>query len=285
MEPKIAVIFTCFNRKEKSINCVNSLIRQKDMPSFDLYIYDDGSTDGTSDAIKVIYPKANIIYGTGNMFWTRGMHIAMKEAAKHGYDYYLMVNDDVLFYDSMWQTMMDTVGNGKLCGATGCTQSALNQKLTYSGSIFYHDDHKRYVGKKIPPNSDIKECDVANWNCFLITKEVVEKVGLIDEVYEHSFGDFDYSLRMRKEGISIYISQEYVGTCENNSEKNTYKDLSLDRRLRIKKILAPNGLPIKSWKTFCFRYYGKSALRNFMVPYIKFSLSLMRSKAGKENKV
>ncbi len=275
MEARLAVIFTCFNRKEKTVNCVKSLIDQENMPVFDLYILDDGSTDGTEAAIRDIYPSVKLLKGNGNMFWSRGMHAAMKKAVEHKYDYYLMVNDDVTFYNSMWKTMFKTLGSQKLCGVTGCTQSALNQELTYSGSIFYHANKKRFVGNKIPPSSSLSTCDVANWNCFLITHEVVEKIGLIDDIYEHSFGDFDFSLRMRKMGMPIFISPEYVGTCEKNSIKNTYRDCTLGRKERIKKLLSPNGLPIKSWRTFCFRYYGVSAPRNFIVPYIMFLRSLL----------
>lgn len=48
-----------------------------------------------------------------------------------------------------------------------------------------------------PNKTKYVKCDLANWNCFLITKGIIEKVGLIDPIYEHSLEDFDYSLRMK----------------------------------------------------------------------------------------
>jgi glycosyltransferase involved in cell wall biosynthesis len=47
----IAVLMTCFNRKEKTLCCIESLFAQENMPTFDLYVCDDASTDGTSEAI------------------------------------------------------------------------------------------------------------------------------------------------------------------------------------------------------------------------------------------
>ncbi|MEH7440206.1 glycosyltransferase family 2 protein [Neobacillus drentensis] len=276
---KIAVVLTAFNRKNKTLACLTSLEKQVDMPEYDVYLCDDGSTDGTKEAVLDEFHNVTVIQGTGALFWTRGMALAMSAAVSKKYDYYLMVNDDVEFFDNMWQTMLYYFRENNCIGVTGCTKSKQTGLLTYSGAKFYHEDKKRFVDCKIAPDGvhDFN-CDVANWNCFLISDEVVGKVGHIDPIYEHSFGDFDYSLRMRSKGIPIYISKEYIGYCENNSSKNTYRDGSLSRKKRIEKILSPNGLPLKSWFTFTSRYYGAAAFRNFVVPYVKFIFSLIGNK-------
>jgi len=274
----VAVILTTYNRKEKTIQCLRSISCQKNMPSYDIFLCDDNSSDGTSESILEEFPKAILINGTGDLFWTRGMYYAMQKAVSIGYDYYLMVNDDVKFFNDMWETMFTYFVGSDLLGVTGCTVSESGGQLTYSGAKFYHDDGRCFVGCKIGPSNDDKlQCDVANWNCFLISKNVIEVVGLIDPIYEHSFGDYDFSLRMRKHNIPIYISHKYIGYCENNSFENTYLDSAISIRKRIKKIFDPNGLPVKSWFVFTHRYYGKSAFRNFVVPYIKFFTSLIKN--------
>ena len=268
---KIAVIFTCFNRKEKTLRCVNSLLDQTDMPKFSLYICDDGSTDGTAEAVKKIMPDAVIINGTGSLFWSRGMNVAMKAAAAHGYDLYLMVNDDVEFKDDMWQLMYAAYEANKSCGVIGCTLSKTTGKQSYGGAKFIESRSGDFIGSMLAPKNDsFVECDVANWNCFLIDDTVVKKVGLIDNVYEHAMGDFDYSLRMRKQGFKIVQAKEYIGYCENNDIKGTFKDSALPRKTRLKKLFAQNGLPYKSWKCFVKRYYKHGAFKNIYVPYIKY---------------
>lgn len=276
---KIAVIMTAFNRKEKTLHCLRSLGRQIQMPEYDVFLCDDKSTDGTADSVLKEFPNVKIIEGTGNYFWTRGMYHAMKPAVEIGYDYYLMVNDDVDFFDNMWQVVYGTIAGQSSVGVTGCTVSEKSGKLSYSGAKFFREKGSNFVGDKIEPDKNcVQQCDVANWNCFLVDCEVVSRIGLIDQQYEHSFGDFDYSLRMRMAGMPIYLSPEYIGYCENNSYKGTYRDGALAAKTRIKKILAPSGLPIKSWYLFTHRYCGKVAFRNFVVPYIKFGISLIRKK-------
>lgn len=272
---RIAVLFTCYNRKEKTLRCVRSLLEQDNKPSFDLYVCDDASTDGTIEAILELIPRAVIIHGTGNLFWSRGMHVAMQAAVKKKYDLYLMINDDVEFIPTMWESMHQAYEDNGSCGIIGCTLSRETGMQSYGGSRFIYNKGCDYIGSMLAPEKDYYvECDLANWNCFLIDAAVVEKVGLVDNRYEHSMGDFDYSFRMKENGFNLYLAKEYVGHCENNKPDGTFRDSNVLRLKRCKKLFAANGLPVKSWHYFVFRYYKHGRFRNFIVPYIKYIVAI-----------
>lgn len=272
----VAIVFTCFNRKEKTISCLESLKHQKNMPVFDLYVCDDCSTDGTKQAILEIYPDANIVEGTGSLFWSRGMHHAMKKAAEKTYDYYLMINDDVEFFPTMWESVYTAIVDNRNSGVIGCVLSKQTGKQSYGGSNFISCKTGDYISPMIAPSKDeYISCDLANWNCFLISKQILEAVGIVDDRYEHAMGDFDYSFRMKKLNFNIVLAKEYVGYCENNGIENTFKDSKLVRAQRFKKLFAPTGLPIKSWGCFTKQYYKHGRMKNFIVPYIKNSLYIL----------
>lgn len=279
MDSSLAIIFTCHNRKEKTSTCIKSLQMQKDMPKFDLYVCDDGSTDGTAERIKAICPTAKILRGDGNLFWSRGMYVAMKAAKQKGYQLYLMINDDVSFLPTMWKNMYQAYLDNPKAGIVGCTLSKMTGKQSYGGANFIEAKKGDYIGPMISPNSEkYITCDLANWNCILLNSEIVDEVGIIDNRYEHAMGDFDYSFRMREKGYGLVLAKEYIGYCENNGIKNTFKDHSVSRKKRIKKLYAENGLPIKSWRYFVFRYYKHGKLRNFLVPYIKYMCCIAMGK-------
>ncbi len=279
MTSSIAVIMTCFNRKEKTALCLESLLKQYNMPSFDLYVCDDGSTDGTSDMIKKIIPAAEVIKGSGELFWSRGMHIAMKAAVEHGYRYYLMINDDVEFFETMWQTMFKPFAAGKKqIAVAGCTTSRQDKGiLTYGGSAMRKTLFNYYIGPKIEICKEQNmECDVANWNCFLMDAYVQNRIGLIDQTYKHGLGDYDYCLSMRKCGMKIFITTEFIGYCEPNTRKGTYLDGNLSRKARIKKMHAPGGFPMKSWLHFVNKHYGRYKFRSALAPFIKNYYSIIK---------
>ena len=81
---QIAVLLTVFNRKEKTLLCLKNLYQQT-LPNeyrIDIYLTNDGCTDGTPEAVKEQYPQVNIINAQGNLYWNRGMHLAWQTATQ-----------------------------------------------------------------------------------------------------------------------------------------------------------------------------------------------------------
>lgn len=273
---KIAAVLTCFNRKDKTLNCITKLMQQ--YKAIDIYVCDDGSTDHTSEAIKKIYPNVKIIKSNGGLFWSKGMFQGMKAAVTKDYDFYLMVNDDVDFYDNMLEIMLNSYesANGN-CGIVGSTQSSFSKKLTYGGSVL---KTKLNINKKflLSPTGKVQKCDFANWNCFLIDKFTIDNVGLIDNAYEHGIGDFDYSCRMKRKNIPMYVATDYIGTCERNPIKNTFGDNELSIKKRLSLLLSAKGLPIKSSFRFYWKNYRIIGVPFLLWMYLRILLSISLNK-------
>lgn len=210
----IAVIITCHNRKVKTLRCLESLFNQKgiaDIIKLDVFLVDDGSTDGTSDAVNSQFPEVKIIKGTGDLYWNRGMHLAWKTASDYSeYDYYLWLNDDTFLFDFALIELVESsiLMNDKviICGTT-CSKET--DSLTYGGYLIA--DHIL-----ISPNGIIQKCDYFNGNCVLIPNYVFKRLGNLDPYFHHAIGDFEYSLRSRKLGLEIYVARNIIGNCEYN---------------------------------------------------------------------
>ena len=74
---KLAVLLTCFNRKEKTLQALKCVYQAQEYYGNELiitiYLTDDGSTDGTATEVKKQFPQVNILNGTGTLFWAEGM--------------------------------------------------------------------------------------------------------------------------------------------------------------------------------------------------------------------
>lgn len=67
---RIAILLTCYNRKDKTYVCLNSLYKNiSEYCQFDIYLVDDGSTDGTAMMIAKDFPEVILIKGSGSLFW------------------------------------------------------------------------------------------------------------------------------------------------------------------------------------------------------------------------
>ena len=261
---KIAIVSTFFNRKEKTLSCLKSLYSQSCLTEkniqLDIYFCDDASTDGTSIEIEKQFPEVHIVKGTGNLFWAKGMHKAFERAIQTEHDFYLMVNDDVDFYPSMLKDMLDSYFENKdkapLIAVVGSTEDGAGN-WTYGGQVWNKKLlHERY--DSVLPAEPCHECNMTNWNCFLIPREMVDNLGIIDGFYEHAKADNDYSNRIINSGNKIFVAKRYIGICQRNSLKNTWRDTSFPLKRRIELVKRPNGLPIKSEIYYCKKFHGKS---------------------------
>lgn len=270
---KITVVLTCFNRKEKTIQCVKHLIEGNKEIKFDFVIVDDGSTDGTVETLEAseCADSIHVIKTQGNCYYSGGMHLGMKYILERPEktDYLLMVNDDVCFYEDAVANLVQQSqkkNHNVIVGVT-CNEQ---QEQTY-GAVKYNGGFSvRYRAVKL---GETIECDTFNANCVLIPYLFFEKTGAMDNHYIHSLGDFDYGLSLKRSGAKIYSSEHFVGICNRNSSKGTWldKSLSLKRRLQLKETI--KGAPVKQWFYFLKKNFGLAKALVFSVtPYINLVL-------------
>lgn len=227
--PTIAVLLTCHNRKDKTLKCLDALYLQQGLEidyEIEVFLVDDGSTDGTAEAIKAQFPKVNIIPGDGNLYWNRGMHKAWETAANtKDFDYYLWLNDDTFLYST---AVLGLVKNAAfesiICGTT---HAAVSKQITYGG--FKNN-------QILNPNGQVQQCDYCNGNLVLISREIYEKVGNLDDYFHHAVGDFDYSLRARKLEFKLLVGPSFVGTCESHDFVPKWRDRTLPVFKRLKSL-------------------------------------------------
>ena len=189
---RVAVIMTAHNRRETTLACLRSLERQELDRGAGLRIYltDDGSVDGTTEAVRAVMPGTHIIAGDGSLYWNRGMLRAWRAAVAGDFDFYLWLNDDaILRGDAVGRLLR--ISEGSVI-AVGATCDPAGGGLTYGGL-------RRRTGRLafdlIPPDDHAVSCDTFNGTCVLIPRRVAERVGLLNAAFQHSLGDIDYGLR------------------------------------------------------------------------------------------
>ncbi|HEY5138172.1 MAG TPA: glycosyltransferase family 2 protein, partial [Methylococcales bacterium] len=234
----LAVLLTCFNRCQKTLECLEALSHQSLSSEVKLHIYlvDDGSTDGTSEAVRKAHPSVHMIQGNGHLFWTGGMRLAFSNASQQHHDYYLWLNDDTILYPNALDTLLKTAqalskDNINRAIIVGSTQDPETGKLTYGGL-----DRVSWLFPCrfdwIEPGEESKSCDTMNGNCVLIPNQIAEIVGELEPIFSHYAGDFDYGLRATKAGCSVWVAPGYVGTCPFNDPKTRVKSASLKQQFQ-----------------------------------------------------
>lgn len=249
---EIAVILTCHNRKEKTLTCLESLYKALDCYNDENqikicltpYITDDGCTDGTAEAILNLYSEKqiHIVKGNGSLFWAGGMRLAWREALKLGnvYDFYLLLNDDTVVYNNCFFELLQTniyslnyfKKHGLYSGIT-CNISD-HQKISYGGSIW--TNRLLAKSKMLKPSGTPQLCDMTNANILLVSKEVVDEIGILYEGFCHATADYDYSINARKKNIPVLVTANVCGECDDDHgtfEENGHKICAMGLKERI----------------------------------------------------
>lgn len=248
---KIIALLTCFNRREKTICCLERFLGQELPPGVALgaVVVDDGSTDETGEAVARKFPGVELIKGTGNLYWCGGMRLAWQKAAQTDPDYYVLLNDDTHLEPFAVDRLLALAGSPDSRRiAVGAIRDPETGEATYGG----------WQGRDglIHPNGGDVACDTFNGNCVLIPRGVYEEMGILSGIYTHGMADFDYGFQAGKRGISIIQSGCFVGTCSRNKLDGSWRDKNLTRIQRLRHLQSPKGLPWKEWVAYNRRNSG-----------------------------
>lgn len=264
---RIAVLLTVYNRRNTTLIGLKSLFRSVNHLDsqylFDIYMTDDGSTDGTTKAVREVYPNIIILNGDGNLYWSGGMRQSWQAAidSKLSYDYYLWFNDDAELYENAISILMKAAINLKSNGIISGAFCDTKGNVSYGG----RSDMKQLI----KPNGKYQHIMAMNGNLVLVPKKVFDSIGIIDKIFKHGLGDFDYGLRAQKQGFEVILTDRYVGVTDRHDDDimscwNSQYSLPT----RISALFSPKNSP-KIDFIFNLRHFGLVfALRKLFVTYL-----------------
>ncbi|WP_306190780.1 glycosyltransferase family 2 protein [Streptomyces sp. MK5] len=269
---RVVVLIACHNRRETTVRCLRSLIGQ-DGPeaSVRVLLTDDGSTDGTAHAVRAVWPGIQVLKGNGRLFWAKAMALAASAAGD--YDFLLWLNDDVVLDPGALQHLLAThrllsgPGNGDTI-VVGCLRDPHSGAATYSGVRRRNRLHPVSFSTITAARRPV-QAETMNGNLVLIPRRVVTTVGQIDARFSHGLADFDYGLRARTRGCTVWVAPGTLGTCPRNSPDGGWTDPALPVRERLRLVCAPKGLPPASWWRFTRRHAGPLWPMYWLSPYVR----------------
>jgi GT2 family glycosyltransferase len=265
---KIAVLLTCFNRKEKTKRCLRLLENQKGLEGIDIHTYltDDNSPDGTGKSVKEEFPDITVGFGDGQLFWAGGMRNSWNLALLSGneYDYYFLLNDDTYMFEDTLRKMISSnrkqfEKNNAPNITIGTTIDDSTKKITYGGYRLYSKFRLKHF---LVNNPDQEEaCDLGCANLMLVPASIVNVIGILGDNYIHGVADFDYTMKAKKAGFGVFVAPGILGTCTFDHGKN-WKPQSSTLKDRIEYLYSPKGLAYKEFMFFIRQFFP------FEVPFI-----------------
>jgi GT2 family glycosyltransferase len=267
--PLIAVIVPIYNRRAITCDFLRSFSSVR-YPRYEMILVDDGSTDGSADAITREFPSVRIIRTHGGLWWTRATNIGIADARGREAEYILTINDDVLVDPFLLDALVRTAESrpGTLVGSTIYYQSD-PERIWYAGGKMHW-----LAGDLVHRTSadDGPLCWLTGMGT-LVPVQVFDAIGSYDEIHFPQYAaDADFSLRAVKAGFPLAIAPD--ARIWNRTEE------SVQRRVRERVTPRTFFLPLFSNKSdaklslrlVLYRRHWPAAIRPvaFVAYYAKF---------------
>jgi GT2 family glycosyltransferase len=223
-----------YNQLDDTKLCVESLFKHTADVNYELIFVDNGSTKDDTIAyldnlkkehknIKTIYNKENLGFACAN---NQGIELAEG-------DYVLLLNNDVILTDGWLSRMINIAESDSKIGVVApCTNHASGrQVVTFAGTEEDDEGIQKFAKETL-----LKKA--GNWIsvsriigfCMLIKREVLFKVGVLDEMFgPGGYEDYDYCMRVKHENYDIVIALDtfifHIGGKGYSSNNMDYMNL------------------------------------------------------------
>ncbi|UOE44339.1 glycosyltransferase family 2 protein [Agromyces larvae] len=104
MIAQVSVIVVSFNTREATLACLASIAASHDGVPLQIVLVDNGSTDGSADAVRAAHPDAVVVDAGGNLGFARGVELGVAHASG---DAVLLLNPDTLVLPGSLQRLVD----------------------------------------------------------------------------------------------------------------------------------------------------------------------------------
>lgn len=229
---ELAFIILCWKSEKYIKNCLDSIIALNGLTCH-VVVVDNGSTDSTKEIIRSVIISASEVGSTTlelielnkNYGTTYSRNLGIKHVMKHypQTDYYCILDSDTIVNRCAFTAMITTLNTDPKCGIIG-------PRLHNSDGIYQVSGRNvptliEKLFKVLPVRSfrekgeQMQIClDIDNPKtqpvgylmsaCWLIKKEVIEKIGLLDENIFYAPEDVEYCARTWKAGYSVKYCPE-----------------------------------------------------------------------------
>ena len=213
----ISIIIVSWNVCELLKKCIESIYKHTRGVTFEIFVIDNGSADNSASMVKKKFPEVKLTINQKNKGFAAANNQGIKQSSGN---YILLLNPDTELKEDSLTKIKEFMKQNDGCGIAGC------HLLNSDGS--HQDSVRRFPGfldqalillklRHILPNltplrrylcadfdySREQKVDQIMGAFFMIKREVIDKIGLLDEKFFIWFEEVDFCKRAQKAGWQV----------------------------------------------------------------------------------
>ncbi len=231
-----SIVILTYNQLEYTKRCLESINQYTEEGSYEIIVVDNHSTDGTAkwlqeqDDLKVILNAENFGFPKG---CNQGIKIANGDSV-------LLLNNDTIVTKNWLGNLRKCLFSDENIGAVGPVTNNCDHyqriQTTYKNIEEMHSFAEQY---NLSNSEKWYESIMLIGFCLLIKGKVIEKVGLLDELFTPgNYEDTDYCFRMKQAGYSLIICKDtfihHYGNVSFNEAPSLFNNILTINREKFK---------------------------------------------------
>ena len=185
-------------------------VRAMTYPNFRVVVTDNGSTDGSQDAVRTGYSWVELLENGKNLGFGGGNNVGIQYALDRGADWVILLNNDIVVHPEMLSEMMKVA-------VTDLSIGIVSPKIFYfspadvlwfaGGTVNFWTGAIAHRGLRQKDTGDwdrVEDTEYITGCAMLMRRAMIEQVGMFDPAYFPAYAeDADLSERTRRAGFRL----------------------------------------------------------------------------------
>ena len=224
MKSDLSIIILNFNTKDLLDTCLSSILKVSENLALEIIVVDNNSSDGSFEMVKTKYPEVQLIQNNRNLGFSAGNNAGIKKARGK---YILFLNSDTEVIGNSLLTMVKLLDNKPNIGILGPKLVYPDKTIQKSVGNFYSLPEV-VLNTRYSPDRQMA-VDWVSGACFLVRREVFDKIGLLDENLFMYMEEVEFCYRAKQNSVlTVFTPEAYVLHKERGSSTSGREDAILN---------------------------------------------------------
>jgi len=220
-KPVLSIVIVSWNVREDLRECLQSLLKDEgsrlESGEIEIIVVDNASTDGTAEMVNLEFPQVKLLVNSQNLGYTKANNIGINHSRGK---YILLLNPDTVVHQGALQALIDCAEShpevgiigAKLLNPDGSVQRSARSFPDIGAGLF----RNTFLGRLFPNNpfvrrylladfgyDEVREVDWVSGAAMLVRRDLIERIGGLDERFWAYCEDVDLCWRAWQAGYKV----------------------------------------------------------------------------------
>lgn len=214
MNIKTSVIIVSWNTRHLLADCLYSVVENPPPKTYEIWVVDNGSTDGTQAMLAADFPQVRLIQNRENVGFARANNQAIEQSAG---EYILLLNPDTVVHPGALAALVKFLHHTPSAGAVGpliLNPDGTLQMSAYPAPTLFREGWRLLHLDALKPVGEYRQSawgrteprpvDNLLGACILLRRAALAQVGIFDEQYFIYSEEIDLCFRLRRAGWQLF---------------------------------------------------------------------------------